>query len=1040
MDSRMVNGQKWVMLILLVALLPGMAFPQGFGKNKVQYEMFNWQYLQSEHFDIYYYEDGKNLAEYVADVAESSYVALKKDFRYEIQKRIPILLYNGHNDFEQTNVIPVLIDEGVGGFTEVFKDRVVVPFQGDYQDSRHVIHHELTHAVMFQMLYGAGVGSMVTGMARLQIPDWLAEGLAEYESLGWDIESDMYMRDATLNGYVPPVSMLYGWMAYKGGQSVLDYIVEKYGGPKVGELLGKVKINRSVEQGLKETIGLDTEELTKRWHTYLRKRYWPDIRDRDEPEDVAKRLTDHTKKNHFASYAPALSPRGDKLVYLSDQSDYLDIYLMSAIDGRDLGRLLKGERSGGFEELHRQLPGLSWSPDGQRIVFSAKAGAEDALYILDVKEARVVESYRFSLDGVFSPSWSPDGGQIAFMGIKAGQSDIYGFRLADEKLWKMTDDVFSDFAPAWSPNGQEVAFVSDRGRVVRSPADGFRMQDHPDDQYDLYIMDVETGVTTRYTSDEAKERTPVFSPEGDKVAYISDKNGITNIFILDRATGETYPITNLLTGVSQISWSRDGSRMAFASFYNGGYDIYLLSNPLEIEPGSVTFRKTAFVEKEEKKKKAALAEARQEAVSKERAALDYKNFVFGENFRRGEVRPSQRSKPVFLDTTQYKNAEGDYKTYKYKVRFSPDLVYGSAGYSQFFGVQGSSVIVLSDILGNHQINIYTDLFYNFENSNLQLAYFYLPKRTDLGVGIFHYSYLFYYTFDAYLRDRYYGLSLYASRPFNKYRRVDFGITGLAIDRDLIAIDWWGYTGDFLEEAGSLYKRRVLLFNLGYTTDTVLWGMTGPVNGGRSNLAVTVSPSVSKKYGLEFATIRGDWRKYLRIKRNYAFVIRMAGGVSVGKQRQRFLLGGMLNWINYEYREVPLELGGSDLLYFSTFETPLRGTRYYELIGTRFVLTNLEFRFPLIRYLILGWPLPIGFQNIRGAMFVDIGSAWDDDKAWRPFTSGSFFPKLNDLKAGYGFGARLNMGFILLRYDVAWATDFASTGKRPIHYFSLGAEF
>ena len=86
-------------------------------------------------------------------------------------------------------------------FTEFLKDRVVLQFQGSYADFRHLIHHELTHAVMLQMLYGHGVGSMVTGMARFQVPLWIMEGAAEYESIGWDNESDMFMRDATINGY-----------------------------------------------------------------------------------------------------------------------------------------------------------------------------------------------------------------------------------------------------------------------------------------------------------------------------------------------------------------------------------------------------------------------------------------------------------------------------------------------------------------------------------------------------------------------------------------------------------------------------------------------------------------------------------------------------------------------------------------------------------------------------------------------------------------------------------------------------------------------
>ena len=1049
-----------ILYILFLLLFSGTCYPQGFGKNKVQYKTFNWKYVQSRHFDVYYYKNGEGLAEFVADVAESSYVSLKKDFKYDVKKRIPIIIYNSHNDFKQTNVTPYMIEESVGGFTEIFKNRIVIPFQGNYEEFRHVIHHELTHAVMFQMLYGQAVGSMLTSMARFQVPLWMAEGLAEYESLSWDTESDMFIRDATINGYVPPISQMYGFMVYKGGQSVLNYIAEKYGGQKIGELLGKIRVNRSVEKGIKQSIGVDTEELSKRWHKYLRKRYWPDIKNRDEPGDIAKRLTDHEKERTFLNNSPALSPRGDKMVYLSSRSDFIDIYLLNVIDGKSLGRIVKGERSNLFEELHWLRPGMDWSPDGKRIVFSAKAGSEDALYILNVETKEILNSIKFDLDGLFSPSWSPDGAHIAFMGMKGRQSDLYVFNIVDEKLEKLTNDVFSDLDPVWSPAGDEIAFVSDREGHLSQPDESFLIQDHPYFHYELYTINISSLKLTRHTFDEAKVQSPAYSPEGDKIAYISDKTGIANIFILDREKKESYPITNILTGISQISWSRDGSRLAFSSFYNGGFDIYLMNNPLEIESGSIVLEKTNMLKEKEKDQTEAMA-VRLKTENDFKAVLDdkqqdgsegYKHFVFGRDFQSGKTKEEEKKKQEFLNVEQFKDESGEYKKRKYKIRFSPDVITGSAGYSQFFGVQGTSMVALSDILGNHQINIYFDLFYDIKNSNFQIAYFYLPKRTDLGIGVFHYSYLYYtyfsdgvFSYPGYYRDRMYGFSLFSSRPIDRFRRFDLGITGMGIDRDYGEFDpygfYYGYSGELMKDIGNLYRRRVLMINLGYNTDTVIWGMTGPVNGDRSYFSISYSPRISKNNGLDFWTIRGDTRKYFRMNRDYTFVTRLAGGISGGRNPQRFLLGGMMGWINYKYSDIAYSFTNTENFYFSSFATPLRGSAYYAMIGSRYLLMNLEFRFPLIRYLILGWPLPIGFQNIRGAMFLDVGSAWDDDKSWKPFTSGSSgFPKLNDMIAGYGFGLRLNMGFFLLKYDLAWKTDFAMTEKHPMHYFTMGAEF
>jgi outer membrane protein assembly factor BamA len=316
--------------------------------------------------------------------------------------------------------------------------------------------------------------------------------------------------------------------------------------------------------------------------------------------------------------------------------------------------------------------------------------------------------------------------------------------------------------------------------------------------------------------------------------------------------------------------------------------------------------------------------------------------------------------------------------------------------------------------------------------------------------VFHYSYRFYTYIEnegnvyfGYLRDRNYGMSLFASRPFDRYRRLDFGVTGLGIDRDLVALDEYYYYYYYTAvpyDLARLSQKRILLFNTGYTTDTAIFGSTGPLSEGRSQLSLYYSPKVSDRYGLDFWTVRGDLRRYFMPWRNYSFALRLSGGVSGGGYPQRFLLGGMLDWVNYKYRRLSPEFFSDNYFYFSTFETPLRGSLFYEMIGTRFVLTNLEFRFPLIRYLILGVP-PIGFQNIRGVLFCDMGSAWNNDKAWKPFASGDMsFPKLHDLRGGVGIGMRVNVGYFILRYDYARATDFSRFIGEPVHYFSFGSEF
>ncbi len=140
--------------------------PAQFGQNTVQYDRYQWQYLQTTYFDIYFYGDDLVLPEYVSQVAEEAYRQISDRLNWQIQKRISIMVYQSHSDFQQTNVTFSYMVEGIGGVTELFKNRVVVPFEGSYADFHHVIRHELVHAVINDMVYGGNIQSLVNGTIR----------------------------------------------------------------------------------------------------------------------------------------------------------------------------------------------------------------------------------------------------------------------------------------------------------------------------------------------------------------------------------------------------------------------------------------------------------------------------------------------------------------------------------------------------------------------------------------------------------------------------------------------------------------------------------------------------------------------------------------------------------------------------------------------------------------------------------------------------------------------------------------------------------
>lgn len=1028
-----------------------------FGKNKVQYKRFEWEYIQTSHFDIYFSQNGYELAEFTANAAEDAYNSIRKLFRYEINNRVPIVVYNSHNEFQQTNVIDEYLGEGIGGVTELFKNRVVVPFEGNYALFRHVIHHELVHAVLNDMFYGGSIQSLIASRSPFTLPLWMNEGLCEYSSLGWDTNSDMYIRDATIQNYLPPIEYLGGYFAYRGGQSVWNYIANKYGEQKIGEILNRMRGVRSIEQGFKSTIGLSVKELSERWQKEQKVQYWPDVAKREEPGDFARRLTEHIKDGNFYNTSPSISPQGDKIAFISDRNDYFDVYVMSAIDGKIEGKVVRGQRTKDFEELHLLTPGITWSPDGKRIGLAVKAGERDAIFLINIDSGNE-EKLQFDLDGIFSVDWSPDGKKLAFVGVKAPQSDIYVYDLESRELTNVTNDLFSDSDPTFSSDSKTVYFSSDR-RDFTSPEKvppGLRMHQIDYGQLDIYAVDIGTQAMRRVTDfPNSNETSPVVSPEGKMLLYISDRNGINNVYLRDLESGVDRPITNSLSGIYQLTLSRDGSKLVFASLYQAGFDIFLMRAPLERKLNVDQLELTEFFKRKfelpraERPREVSTHLAASDTVLvrnnivvmadtttegsryQTNARVDFKNYIFTQETMR-DTMSAPRSAARF-DVVNNRDAEGNYVPRKYKLNFTPDLVYGTAAYSTFYGIEGSTLMAFSDMLGDHQIIFQTNLLLDLKNSDYGLSYFYLPGRIDYGFQGFH-SARFLYLDDRWgnlflYRFRTWALGAVASYPIDRFNRLD------------LSLNWLNISRDNLDDPTERPQRRSFILPvLSYVNDNSLWqgGWFAPNNGSRFNFTFYGSAKYSDE-SLDLQTFTFDYRDYNKFLQDYVFVFRFAGGLSNGKDRQSFFIGGTEGWINRRFDqggEVPI-VNVEDYA-FLTPVLPVRGYNYNALNGTRFGIANVELRFPLVRYFILG-ALPIGFQNILGAAFVDVGSAWRDTKAWQAFRSINGETVTKDLLIGTGFGARVVFFGFPLRIDVAWRFN-GSGFSSPVYYFSLGPEF
>ena len=1033
-----------------------------FGQNKVQYRTFDWEYIKSSHFDIYYYNDSYELATFTAKVAEESYEQISKHLRWVLRKPVSIIIYDSHNDFQQTNVTWSYMSEGIGGVTELFKNRVVLPFEGNYEQFRHVIHHELVHALINDMVYGGNIQSIISGRQRLRIPLWANEGLAEYLSQNWDTKADMIIRDIAINEYIPHVQQLDYYLAYKGGQSVWRFIAETYGREKIGEIFIAMKKTQNTEKGFSQTLGMDFDDLTEKWHKYLKKEYWPDITGRDEIADIAKQITDHEERRNYYNISPAVSPDGSKIAILSDRSGYADIYIIDAMTGEEITRLVKGNRSIDFEELKWLQPGLSWSPDGKRIVLAAKAGKRDALHLIDV-ETKKSKMIPMEFDGIFTAAWSPNGTQLAFVGNQGKSSDLYLYDLKTEEITNLTDDLFSDSEPVWNNDGTQLAFISDRGPYVKddlneSTGEAFdgNMFNHDYSQSDVYILSVESGEIQRITRTAYNENYPVWANTEPILFYTADYNGVWNLHRYDMETEEAVPVTNVLTGIQQLSLSSDDQVMIFAGYANRGWDIYTLTNPLALEktevmPSQFLIKKDqiddSLVDLRQDKKRDGIVDMKSKG--------DYTQYIFAPYYERHNQGFMEQNTGEDLISNDSTRQIADYIPQAYKTRFTLDMVSGNLSISTIFGAQGMTYFAWSDIMGDHQITLGTEMVLTLKNSDYYFSYAYLKHWVNWYFSAFQTANFFSDYSGGLARLRHYGFALFSSIPLNRFMRFDIGISHHTINYQQWQRNF--YTGEYTVTKEDGFT--ALLPVASWVFDNSVYGYTGPIDGTRQNVTFFTSPSINKS-GIEFYTLSWDFRKYWLMGKDYTFAFRLMAGKSVGPDAQKYFLGGLPYWLfgrgetdgvkdNSNYRDGILDTNNESLLediYFANYASPIRGSRYNERFGTNVILTNLEFRFPFINYLALGFPLKAIFGNIRGHAFFDIGAAWDNPKEFTrtSYMQSKYGTSISDAAIptikGFGLGMKINLGYFLLRIDTAWDVNSDGSYSRPQYYFSLGPDF
>src|SRR2546428_1317127 len=435
---------------------------------------------------------------------------------------------------------------------------------------------------------GGGGGGGVQPLVNVTPPLWFMEGMAEYLSLGpIDNHTAMWLRDASLEGHLPTLQQLTYEQVfpYYFGHAMWAFIGEKWGDEAIGQILQASVSGGGIEGSFKRTLGVTLDDLVSQWRDAVQTTYLPQLADHYRARRIAQPLLTQKRSDGTLHLAPALTPDGRQIAYFSEKNSFfVDLYLADAETGKVLRRLVKSTLSSNYESLRFINSAGSFSPDGRYFAIAAKRKDRDDLVILDVKQDKEVRRIPLPLNGLTTPSWSPDGKELVFTGYDGGISDLFVVNADGTNLHRLTNDKYADLEPSWSPDGKTIAFVTDR-----SPATDFQALKFGNLRIALFHLD-KGSIDILRNMDQGKNINPAWAPDGRSLPFVSDRNGISNIFLYDLSDGKIYQLTDVFTGVSGISalspclsWAHEADRLAFAYYEDGEYNVYAVDNPRSLK-------------------------------------------------------------------------------------------------------------------------------------------------------------------------------------------------------------------------------------------------------------------------------------------------------------------------------------------------------------------------------------------------------------------------------------------------------------------------
>lgn len=985
-----------VTLALALVTFVDSAGAQQFGRNQVRHRSFTFRVLRTDNFAIYYYTDAPDAARLAARMAERWRARLGDVLAHDLQGVQPVILYAAPGHFQQTNVIDAEIGEGVGGFIESLRRRIVMPLVGDLAETDHVLGHEIVHAYQFDMI-GANW------------PLWFMEGMAEYLSLGsLDPNTAVWMRDAALADRLPSIEDLNNprFFPYRYGQALFAYIGQRYGDRAIALAMrrlgapplrgidgspagAKLETVGDPIRAIELAVGVDRRTLTREWHDSIRATMLPPVKGHvARPGDTLIEPRSEFEMN----LGPVLSPDGSRLALLTSRNRRsIDLAVADANTGEIQRTLIRTAGDPHLDSLQFIHSAGTWDPDGRRVAVAVTRRGRPVLAIVDADTGRRERDVPIGdLDEAIQPAWSPDGRQIAFSGLRNGLSDLYVISLDSGELTRLTEDAFTERQPAWSPDGRSLAFVTDR---FSAAADVVRFGPN-----ELATIDLTTRQVARLPGFAgARHSSPQWTTHG--LHFVANPDGVPDVYRLDPQTGARTRITRSETGVTGItaaspalSVARAAPRLAF-SLHRVTYEIRQLQGARLAAGDPVPAATT-------------MAAARLAPATADGSAIDR----------------------LIANATLGLPAESLPESTPFRPRLSLDFVgqefnVSTGGTGPF--LSGGIGFVFSDMLGNHVVEAMVQSNSEFRDTAGRIGYLNRKRRFNWGAFVQHVPQVTGgvargrgeingqpVIIEQEIRDRQLGQQVQGvlEFPFSRTQRLDFGagVSHFTFNRRVRT--------SVFNANGALVAQDEQKIELGdpltlwqgttaFVTDTARFGATGPLMGHRSRFEV--APTMGD---IDYTSLVLDARQYVMPVEPFTIAARAMhigryGGEADSSRISPLFLG------------FPTFVRGYNIYSFSAHDCdPGACIQLDDLEGSRLLVTNLEIRTPLVG--MFKGRIDYGHVPVDLIGFFDAGIAWSGPDG-PPSSSFSDRPWARSA----GGGLRLNAwGIAVFEFSAVHAFD------------------